>query len=323
VIFFTPDEVIHFKVPSVYAKIVFFAKLYLAVLNNSLLIKLGRSHDKRVFYIASGPDADYEQAISTVIQNIKSKEYKMSNINDISTILSNSPGQFDDYFIPMTSGGDRPIEIDSLQGMNSDDNDNFLNDLKGSMLSGMNVPKSLIDAMAEVDYARTLSAQNSQFVRGVIFYQKLFTEPFTRMIRKLYINEKCSRKSTSDEKNDAIGKASTIDIYFPSPSTLNQSNLADMINTALDNATKITDIMLPPKTEADFEYEEKRGKLTGAIAKENLHAIPWDKYEEFLKKINTDDAPKSKIDKKTKAAKENIANIASGADPSFGGYGVQ
>ena len=70
-------------------------------------------------------------------------------------------------------------------------------------------------------------------------------------------------------------------------------------------------------------WEEKRGKLTGAIAKENLHAIPWDKYEEFLSEINTDESPKSKIDKKTKAAKENIANIASGADPSFGGYGGQ
>jgi hypothetical protein len=318
VVFFSPDEVIHFKVPSIYRKIVFFAKLYLAVLNNSLLIKLGRSHDKRIFYVASGPDADYEQAISTVIQNIKSKEYKMSNINDISTILSNSPGQFDDYFIPMTAGGDRPIEIDSLQGMNADENDQFLNDLKGSMLSGMNVPKNLIDALAEVDYARTLSAQNSQFVRGVIFYQKLLTEPFTVMMRKLFINEQCNVGSSSDDKQAAIDKAMTIEISFPSPSTLNQSNLADMINTALDNATKLTDIMLPPVANGDLEYEEKRGKLTGAIARENLKAVPWDKYDEFVKKINEDDTPKSKIDKKAKEAKDNAIGMANGMDPSFG-----
>jgi hypothetical protein len=321
VVFFTPDEVVHFKVPSIYRKIVFFAKLYLAVLTNSLLIKLGRSHDKRIFYVASGPDADYEQAISTVIQNIKSKEYKMGNINDIGTILSLSPGAFDDYFIPMTAGGERPIEIDSLQGMNADDNNDLLNDLKGSMLSGMNVPKNLIDAMAEVDYARTLSAQNSQFVRGVILYQKMLGEPFTQMMRRIYINESVSMASSQSDKEKAIAEAKNITIEFPSPSTLNQANLADMINTALDNATKLTDIMMPPVASGDLSYEEQRGKLTGAIARETLKSVPWDKYDEFVKKIKGEDIVKSKIDKKADAVKANLDNMANGGDPSFGGGG--
>lgn len=61
--YFLPEEVIKFEAPALFRKILFFAKLYLATLSNIILIKLGRAHDKRVFYINVGLDADYEQAI--------------------------------------------------------------------------------------------------------------------------------------------------------------------------------------------------------------------------------------------------------------------
>ena len=41
--YFKPDEVIKFEVDPVYKDITFFAKLYLSILTNNLLIKLGRS----------------------------------------------------------------------------------------------------------------------------------------------------------------------------------------------------------------------------------------------------------------------------------------
>ena len=66
-----PDEVIKFEVPAVYKDITFFAKLYLAILTNNLLIKLGRAHDKRIFYVNVGADAAYEQAIQNVIADSK------------------------------------------------------------------------------------------------------------------------------------------------------------------------------------------------------------------------------------------------------------
>ena len=86
---------------------------------------MGRAHDKRVFYVDVGADANYEQAISRVIQDIKTKEFKMDSMGDINTILNLNPGMFDNYYIP-TVNGDKPIEIDTLQGMDIDMNNEFL-----------------------------------------------------------------------------------------------------------------------------------------------------------------------------------------------------
>ena len=169
-------------------KITLFAKLYLATLTNNIIINLGRSHDKRVYYVDVGLDGNYSHAINRVIQDVKTKEFKMSSINDINTILNLSPGRFDDFFIP-TVNGNRPIEIDSLPGMNADINNEFIEFLRKSMLNGTGVSLAMIDASTDVDFARQISSINSQFVKSVINYQKAFTQDFNKLLRMLYMNE--------------------------------------------------------------------------------------------------------------------------------------
>lgn len=280
--FFSPEEIIAFKVPALYRKIIFFAKLYLATLTNMLLIKMGRAHDKRVFYVDVGADADYEQAISRVIQDIKTKEFKMDMLGEINTILNLTPGRFDDYYIPSING-ERPIEIDTLAGMDIDMNNDFVEFLKDSMLSGIGVPRTLIDATKEIDFARTLSAQNANFVRNVIKYQKKFTQPFTKMYRKLYQNE---YKYDNDKESEVLNFVSVDDIKvsFPSPATLNMSNLTDQIQIADQNAEFISAQYYP--MDQTGSNEPKRLKMKAAVVKELLPGIDWDKFDEIKEDID-------------------------------------
>jgi hypothetical protein len=280
--FFSPEEIIAFKVPALYRKIIFFAKLYLATLTNMLLIKMGRAHDKRVFYVDVGADADYEQAISRVIQDIKTKEFKMDMLGEINTILNLTPGRFDDYYIPSING-ERPIEIDTLAGMDIDMNNDFIEFLKDSMLSGIGVPRTLIDATKEIDFARTLSAQNANFVRNVIKYQKKFTQPFTKMYRKLYQNE---YKYDNDKESEVLNYVSIDDIKvtFPSPATLNMSNLTDQIQIADQNAEFISAQYYP--MDQTGSNEPKRLKMKAAVVKELLPGIDWEKFDEIKEDID-------------------------------------
>jgi hypothetical protein len=280
--FFSPEEIIAFKVPALYRKIIFFAKLYLATLTNMLLIKMGRAHDKRVFYVDVGADADYEQAISRVIQDIKTKEFKMDMLGEINTILNLTPGRFDDYYIPSING-ERPIEIDTLAGMDIDMNNDFVEFLKDSMLSGIGVPRTLIDATKEIDFARTLSAQNANFVRNVIKYQKKFTQPFTKMYRKLYQNE---YKYDNNKESEVLNFVNVDDIKvsFPSPATLNMANLTDQIQVADQNAEFISAQYYP--MDQTGSNEPKRLKMKSAIVRELLPGIDWDKFDEIKEEID-------------------------------------
>ena len=62
-------------------------------------------------------------------------------------------------------------------------NNTFLDWLRKSMMNGMYIPANLIDSMNDLDYARTLSAQNANFVRSVVTYQQKFQESFTLLIQ--------------------------------------------------------------------------------------------------------------------------------------------
>jgi hypothetical protein len=284
-IYFSPDEVIPFKVPALYRKITFFAKLYLAMLTNMLLIKMGRAHDKRVFYVDVGADANYEQAISRVIQDIKTKEFKMDAIGDINTILNLNPGMFDNYYIP-TVNGEKPIEIDTLQGMDIDMNNEFLEFLRTSMMSGMGIPRTLIEETTQVDFARTVSARNANFVRSVIKYQKRLTLPFTRLIRKLYENE---YKFAGEKESEifSVVDLNSIQVQFPSPATLNMTNITDQIQVVEQNSTFIMNSLIPQ--DPTGMNESQRQKLKTKIVEDMMPAIDWEKYKKYREEAVIED----------------------------------
>lgn len=309
--YFKPDEVIKFEAQPVYKDITFFAKLYLSILTNNLLIKLGRAHDKRVFYVNVGADGAYEQAIQSVIEDVKTKDYKMENLNDFNTVLNLAPGRFDDYFMP-TINGERPVEIDTLAGMDVDMNNEFVEYLKNSMMSGMGVPRNLIDVTSEVDYARSVSAMNANFVRSVIKYQKNLTPPFTRLYQKLYENE-YKYQNDQEANHDSID-IDSIRVQFPSPATLSMTAISEQIASVDQNADFIASQIVPPR--ADGLNEDERIKLKTMIVKDLLPSIDWEKYE------------KMKDDMKREVEKEKITNpppadpMAGGMDPysGMGGY---
>ena len=274
--YFKPDEVIKFEVDPVYKDITYFAKLYLSILTNNLLIKLGRAHDKRVFYVNVGADAAYEQAIQSVIEDIKTKDYKMENLNDFNTVLNLTPGRFDDYFIPQING-DRPVEIDTLAGMDVDMNNEFVEYLKNSMMSGMGVPRNLIDVTSDVDYARSISAMNANFVRSVIRYQKRLTPAFTRMYQKLYENEYRYLNDQEAEQDEI--DIDSIRVQFPSPATLSMTSMTEQIQSAEQNADFIASQLVVPKT--DGSNEQERMELKSMIVKDLVPSIDWEKYEKM------------------------------------------
>ena len=281
--YFKPDEVIKFECDPVFRDITFFAKLYLAILTNNLLIKLGRAHDKRIFYVNVGADAQYEQAIQRVIEDIKTKDYKMEGLNDFNTLLNLNPGRFDDYFMP-TVNGERPVEIETLAGMDVDMNNDFVEYLKNSMMSGMGVPRNLIDVTSEVDYARSISAMNSNFVRSVIRYQKKLTPSFTRLYQMLYKNE--YRFVNDMDDTDSSVDISYIKVTFPSPATLSMTNITEQLQSADQYAEFVSQALIPTKT--DGSTEDKRIELKTRVIKDQLPGIDWDKYEDIKKQLMLD-----------------------------------
>ena len=99
---------------------------------------------------------------------------------------------------------------------------------------------------------------------------------------------------------------SAIKIRFPSPATLNMSNLSEQINSIDGNAEFISSQIIPPK--ADGSNDDIRVKLKAMIIRDLMPGIDWEKYDTFKDEINID------------GAYDNIANPPPPPD-DMGGYG--
>lgn len=285
VVYLAPDQVEHLMVEqapdgygvSVLSKVLFTCKLYLSVLISTLMMKLSRSVDHRAFYVETGLSKDVENVIQSFIRDIKSKEIKMSDVQTIDTIFK-SMGQFSDYFIP-TVNGEKPVEFEIISGQDTNMEDEFLEYLRKSIISGMGVPSSYMNYHDEIDFSRSIAMQNSRFLRSIVVKQKLLNASFTNIYRKLYMNE---FKSEIEESNVDVKK---IEVKFPSPATLNATNLADQISTS----QSIIDFVVQTLVGDNSQDPKEADSVRKVVTKDFIPGIDWERYEKMIEdnKIET------------------------------------
>ena len=303
IIYLSPDDVEHLYInlqedrgkpgegygESVFAKVLFTAKLYLAVLTCTLMMKVSRSADHRAFYIETGLSNDIEGTIQSFVREIKSKEIKISDMGSIDTVL-NSVGMFHDYYIPQING-EKTIDIDTVPGQQADMENEFLDFLRKAMISGMGIPASFLSYADEMEFARSVSQMNSMFLRTIVSYQKYLGYGFSGIFRKLYRNEyayeeemNVFEKRDSEEKVVSVNYES-IEVRFPSPATLNLTNLSEQLNVVREVSDFITTTLLG---EAGIADPNKKDSLQRQVVKDLMQNVDWVKYEDMLNHLPID-----------------------------------
>lgn len=274
--FFMPDEVVHFNLDSIFKDITFSAKMYLAQMVNIILTKLGRGKDKRIVWVETGLDSNYSQSINRVIESLKTKEFMMSDINSIQSILSLNPAAFEDIFIPRVNGV-APIDFGKFDGMDLNlNNDEFLDYLKKSIVTGMGLPAAIVDEKDSLEYARQVSAQNTHFLRKILVDQRMLEEPFTKMIRLLYRNEYCVAADRDMTKSETVN-VDKIDVAFPTPGTLTKSSLTSQMVVMQQFADTVAHVYFPIDT--NNANTDKAATLSGMILKKELSQLDWKSYD--------------------------------------------
>jgi hypothetical protein len=258
---------------SVYAGLLFIAKVYLAILMNKFINKVLRSSDRRAFYIEVGLDEDIESVVQSFIRDLRTKDFKMSNFNNINNIIS-QPGYFADYMIPKIDGAS-PIEIDTIQGMQEDvSGDDFIDFLEKKLVSGCNVPSAFLNiALDEMEFARTISMQNGLFVRFIASEQRGITPPINKAMRILY---KLSFECDSNVLDN-------ISCVLPPPSFLNMSIIGEHLSAVTEVIDKIVEIVAK-----EDEPEPIKKSLKYSLTTEMMPSVDWKHINELLSKCRSD-----------------------------------
>ena len=316
--FLDPSQLDHIKIDSrmTYgvsrlAASLFPAKLYLALLLTNLMVKINQGRDRRVFYVDTDLDDDFESNIEQIIKDVKSAEIPTSsfgNTESVSTVL-NSVGSLENFYIP-TIDGNRPFDIDVISGMQVDINDELMEKLLKSAVIGTGVPYNYIDATNEIDFARSLSMQNQGFVKKIINYQQVFSRFFTTIIRKMYRYEfgepdltniqdkkikeaksiaKGRNKSKKDDKlEDHVNMidVNQIDIVFPEPVLLNVTTNNEQIEATNTTIDYIVEMYVDGTDENADEIKRKYKKeLARSVFMKNLD---WEAFDKAFLKMQED-----------------------------------
>ncbi len=301
IIYIPPQKVVHFHPSanddveygtSIYADVLFTAKLYLSVLISMLMMMLVRGADKRAWYVETGIEGDQEAVINRAIQDVKGREIKMNDFGDLQHVIS-MVGMFDDYFFPMFDG-EKPLDMEIIEGQKPEfENNEFLEYLRKTMLSGMGVPPAHLGYTEDLELAKTLAMINGKFIRRVITFQKAYGPKATKFITILYKNE----YGSSDSKENSRIVPDKIEATFPSPASLNYTNLTELIGNAEGIISKIVDTLVSDQENAyeGADIDTVRYEFTKEVTKKMIPNIDWDTYNSILLEVaktvikNTDD----------------------------------
>lgn len=328
------------------ASSMFPAKLYLALLLTNLMLKINQGRDRRVFYVDTDLDDDFEGNIEQIIKDVKSSEIPTSSFGSttsVSTVL-NTVGSLENYYIP-TIDGNRPFDIDVISGMQVDINDELMEKLLKSAIIGTGVPYNYIDATNEIDFARSLSMQNQGFVKKVVNYQQVFSRFFTKIIRKMYKyefgiddidetknnklkeikikNKKRGKKSKKDD--DADSHSSMIDIekieiVFPEPVLLNVTTNNEQIEATNTTIEYITEMYVDVNDEnADDIKRRFKKELARSVYMKNLDWEAIDKAYDKMQEDSIEEKLLEKISKASQGSGEEGTDDAGSEDDGGGG----
>lgn len=277
---------------SVFSKLHFMAKHYLALLISYSVFLITRAPERRKITVEVGNDNDAAGSIQNIIKTIKSKEYSMNSLGNIDT-LPDTLTAFDDIFIPVING-QSPVNIESVPGQQNSVDTEYLKLLQDNLISGVNVPPSLLGE-TDNSYHTTLSQENQKFARTIIRYQQQYSICLFDTINAAYR----MLHGTEIEYHE---------ITFLQPMFIKVEQTANMIGQLDTISNFVVDC---------FGYDEnqkpKLNKLD--IAKTIASIINWDEYERLYDKSLT----KNKITEllnKTKATDPNAPAGVGATDPN-------
>lgn len=306
--YFEPNDIKHYKPESdkVYgisklSKIVFFAKLFLSTLLTESMQKISRGRDKRVIYVETGLDEDLEDSIQEVIREFKAKEIQSDILKSIGTVLRRI-GTFEDYYIPRIDG-ETPLDFETISGMDVNVDDEFMQWLLKSMMTGMGLPNTYVDESNNIDFSRSLLMQNTTFVRDIVSDQKDAQEFLTEVLRQAFyysyyseINSNNSNNVDGIKDKESIGnkdKAVTILtdldlksfwIELPIPEYLNLANTNEQIQNYQTKGDFIVNTYYD-ENNSDEKYQKERKLFQREVMKDLVTTVDWEKYDDMHKKL--------------------------------------
>lgn len=299
-IYIPEDEIIRFVVNedengkghSMLEPSLFPARNYLMLNMFNMLYSLNNSTTRVHYLKSSGLNKNYAAQIQRTIRKFQQRRVNIDDIYSYQGVLNKISG-IGEMVLPAGRNDYKALETDTIAAADNPISIEFLEQQRRQALSGTGAPHLLIiNAIDEVDFAKTVEMANSRFNSNIASYKLDFNEGITEYYKYLL-------KWETDLDNNII------DSFRFSFNAAKQQELnitADMIQ----NFNSLVEVSMSIFFSKD-EIEDEKGNPTPKqmrfrkeMAKKYLPDIDIDELEEIVDKVNvdaTDDELQNRVSK--------------------------
>lgn len=277
---------------SVLEPTLFAARNYLMLNLYNILYTLN-NNTTRIHYVkSSGLNKDYASQVQRTMRKFQSRRITIDDIYSYSGVL-NKVGGMGEMVLPAGRNDYKALETDTIEAVNNPIDVEFLEQQRRQAISGTGVPNLLvINAIDEVDFAKTLEMANTRFLSTVSSYKIDFNRSLTKFYQHLL-------KWETDLDDDII---QSFRFQFNAIKQPELNITADMIQNfnamvEMVGAIYFKKVELEDK---DGNPTAKQMNLRKELAKEYLPQLDFDRLDEIVKRVNllsTDDQLQDKVDK--------------------------
>ena len=268
------------------------ARMYLMLTMYNMLYTLN-NNTTRVHYLkSSGLNRDYASKIQRTIRKFQQRRITIDDIYSYSGVL-NKVGGMGEMVLPAGRNDFKALETDTIPAVDNPINTEFLEQQRRQAISGTGAPHLLIiNALDEVDFAKTLEMANARFQSTVASYKIDFNKGITRLYQKIL-------KYSTDLDDDVIN---SFRFNFNEAKQQELSITTDMI-TNYNNLVEMAESMYYTKAQLEDENGNptpRRRKLRKELAKKYLSQLEIDELDEIIKRVEidaTDDILQDKVNK--------------------------
>lgn len=279
------------------------ARTYLMLTMYNLMYTLN-NNTTRVFHMrSSGLNKDYGSQIQRLMRLLQSRRITIDDIYSYSGVL-NKIGGMGQMVLPSGRGDLRAFDVDTIAAAERPFDNDFLDIQRRQALSGTGNPSLMVmNAIDEVDFAKTLEIANTRYLTTVSSYKIDMNEGITTLYQRLL-------KYETDLSDEVIMSFRFQFNQIKQPELVITNDMIGNFNTMVEliEGTKYTKKDLEDE---NGNWTQTRIKLRRKLAELYLAQIEFSKIDEIFDQLD-EEKPEEKLQAavdKAKITNEDIKTV--------------
>ena len=263
---------------SVLEPTLFPARMYLMLNLYNMVFSLNNTMTRIHYIRSSGLNKDYAAQIQRTMRKFQSRRITIDDIYSFHGVL-NKVGGMGEMVMPAGRGDYKALETDTHEPVQNPISIEFLEQQRRQAISGTGVPHLLIiNAIDEVDFAKTLEMANTRFLSTVSAYKIDMNKGITQFYQLLL-------KHSTDLEDDVV---QSFRFQFNPAKQQDLNITVDMINN-FNTLVEMVSLLYYSQE----ELQDKDGKpspvlkhLKKALAREYIPQLNLDELDKIIDEVN-------------------------------------